>query len=63
MLARCLETYNSPKMNKEKIFLGVLESIHPKDAELLLYVKDRKYTKKYSRTIVTLVNKAFPGLI
>lgn len=46
---------------REKIFLDVLESIHPKDALVLLNMKDKKppakgLTKK-------IVEEAFPGLI
>lgn len=48
-------------MKRERIFLDVLESIHPKDALVLLNMKDKKppvkgLTKK-------LVQEAFPNLI
>lgn len=50
-----------PPFKREKIFLDVLESIHPKDALVLLNAKDKKppvkgLTKK-------LVQEAFPNLI
>lgn len=50
-----------PPFKREKIFLDVLESIHPKDALVLLNSKDKKppakgLTKK-------LVQEAFPNLI
>lgn len=50
-----------PAFKRERIFLDVLESIHPKDALVLLNMKDKKppakgLTKK-------LVQEAFPNLI
>lgn len=49
------------KIKREKIFINLLESIHPKDAEVMLLVINKKtlgkgITKK-------LVQEAFPGLI
>lgn len=48
-------------IRRERMFIDMLESIHPKDAEVLLKMKDKKslgngITKK-------LVQEAFPGLI
>lgn len=48
-------------MKRERIFMDVLESIHPEDALVLLSAKDKKppvkgVTKK-------LIEEAFPGLI
>lgn len=47
------------KHQRENLFIGLLESIHPKDAELLIAVKD----KKVQGLTVDTVNTAFPGLI
>lgn len=49
------------KIKREKIFINLLESIHPKDAEIMLLVINKKslgkgITKK-------LIEEAFPGLI
>jgi hypothetical protein len=64
--ARTLYLYlegGNPSLNKvkrEMLFIGLLESIDSKDAQLLCKVKD----KKLPRTISTkVVNLAFPGLI
>jgi len=49
------------KPKREKLFIDMLESVHPKDAELLCIMKDKKQlgtgiTKK-------LVQEAFPNLL
>jgi hypothetical protein len=41
------------------LFIGLLESLHPKDANLLIAVKDKKVEGLNAATI----NEAFPGLI
>jgi hypothetical protein len=48
-------------VKREKIFIGILESVHPKDAELLVKMINKKTLGK---TITKkLVQEAFPGLI
>lgn len=49
------------KIKREKIFMDVLESIHPEDALILIAAKDKKQLAK--GLTVKLVNEAFPGLI
>lgn len=44
---------------RENLFIGLLESLHPKDALLLIAVKD----KKVEGLNVATINEAFPGLI
>ena len=46
---------------RERIFLDALESIHPKDAEILILAKDKKPLCK--GLTAKLVEKAFPGLL
>ena len=63
--ARTLPLYlygNRPDLKKhqrENLFIGLLESIHPKDAVLLIAVKD----KQVEGLNVATINEAFPGLI
>ena len=63
--ARTLPLYlagNRPdikQVHRENLFIGLLESLHPKDAELLIAVKDKKVEGLDAATI----NEAFPGLI
>lgn len=47
------------KFQRENLFIGLLESIHPDDAELLIAVKD----KKVKGLNIEVINEAFPGLI
>lgn len=49
------------KIKRERIFMDVLESIHPEDALVLIAAKDKKQLAK--GLTVKLVNEAFPGLI
>ena len=48
---------------RERIFINVLESIHPRDAELLIAVKDRQLKKLYPCLTKALVEAVFPNLI
>lgn len=49
------------KVKRENIFLGILEGIHPEDANLLV---DMINKKKFGGGItINLVNEAFPNLI
>ena len=63
--ARTLPLYlygNRPDLKqhqRENLFIGLLESLHPKDASLLIAVKDKKVEGLNAATI----NEAFPGLI
>jgi hypothetical protein len=63
--ARTLPLYlsgNRPdikQVQREMLFIGLLESLHPKDANLLIAVKD----KKVEGLNIATINEAFPGLI
>ena len=63
--ARTLPLYlygNRPdlkQVQRENLFIGLLESLYPKDADLLIAVKDKKVEGLDAATI----NEAFPGLI
>lgn len=48
-------------MKREMLFVGLLEEIHPRDAELLISVKDKKLP--YKSLTPELVNEAFPGML
>ena len=47
-------------VKREMLYIGLLESIHPQDAQLLIDIKDKKLPKTISKKIV---NTAFPGLV
>ena len=46
-------------LKRETLFIGLLESIDPEDAKVLLAAKD----KKLKGITAAIVNEAFPGLI
>lgn len=46
---------------RERIFIDVLESIHPKDAKLLIAAKDKKL--KYRGITKSMCEETFPNLI
>ena len=47
-------------MKREQIFIGVLEAVHPKDAELMLGMINKKSIKGVTKKVV---EEAFPNLI
>lgn len=50
-----------PAYKREQVFLGILESIHPEDAELVLKMVEKKMpVKGLTRKIV---QEAYPGLL
>lgn len=49
-----------PQFKRERIFLGVLESIHPEDAKLLVKMINKEAPKGITKNVVM---EAFPGLI
>lgn len=48
---------------REKLFIEILESVDPKDAELLIAMKDKQLKKLYSCLTKSLVKAVFPNLI
>ena len=48
------------KVKREMLYIGLLESIDPRDADLLIMIKDKKLPKSINAKVV---NEAFPGLI
>lgn len=60
------ENMSAPK--REKMFINILENIHPKEGELLIKMKDKKFIKSnnsayYSGITKKLIEETFPGLI
>lgn len=48
-------------LRRESLFVEMLESVHPKDALILLAMKEKKLP--YKGLTKSLISKAFPGLI
>lgn len=49
-----------PTFKRESIFIALVESIHPKDAELVISMINKKFNKKIKREVI---REAFPNLI
>ena len=49
------------KARREMIFINLLQGLHPKDAELLILVKDKKLSDKYKITH-EVVAEAYPDI-
>lgn len=59
---------NSPsvglsKIKKETLFIQLLEGIHVKDAQIIVYMKDKIINNHYTNVDYTLVKTAFPALL
>lgn len=48
---------------RENMFLQILETIHPQDAELVIAMKDKKLETLYPGITRDLVKQTWPGLI
>lgn len=49
------------KIRRETIFIQILESLHPNEAEVLILVKDKKLSDKYDINI-DVVQKSYPDI-
>ena len=49
-----------PAFKREKIFIGLIEAIHPKDAELVIAMINKEKPKGITRNVV---EEAYPGLL
>lgn len=57
-----LPSVNLPRAKKERMFIEILESVSPKDAEVLIAMKDKKLSEMYTSITVDIVKEAFPKL-
>lgn len=62
-LGNCVKGSKTPGFKKEKILIGILETIHQKDAEIIIAAKDKTLNKLYSKITENLVEKTFPSLV
>lgn len=51
------------QLEKERIFIKMLEKLHPEDAKILLAAKDKKLVKNVKGLTKKLVQKTWPNLI
>jgi len=50
-----------PRLQRESIFIQVLEGIPPKEAEVLIFAKDKALTELYPTITFDLVKQQFPN--
>jgi hypothetical protein len=62
-LGNCVKGAQVPTIKKEKIFIGILESISAQDAKIIIAAKDKKLDEMYGNITYDLVEKAFPALV
>lgn len=48
-------------LRRETMFINLLEMLHPKEAEILILVKDKKLTDKYNISL-SVVQEAYPDI-
>lgn len=48
---------------RERMYIELLETIHPSDARLIVWMKDKKLAGKYKGLTKKIVQEAFPKLI
>ena len=49
-------------LRRETMFINILEGLHPKEAELMILVKDKRLTDKYKITH-EVVKEAYPDIV
>lgn len=54
---------NLNQIRREHLFIQFLEGIHWTEADLIINIKDKKFTEVYETIDYDLVNEAFPGLL
>ncbi len=60
----CLKSNgNTPRFKKESVFIQMLETINPKEADILIACKDRALTEMYPSITKELVAKVFPAYV
>jgi hypothetical protein len=52
-----------PAIKRERLFLEILEGVHPKEAELVIAMKDKKMAGRYRGITKELVKEVWPKLI
>ena len=53
---------NIDGMKREQIFIELLETIHPDEAQVVIAMKDKKFTELYSNITYDLVRQALPEI-
>jgi len=62
-LKDCVSNAPGSDIRKERIYTQMLETVHAKDAEVLIAMKDKSLKKMYKGLTHNTVAKAFPTLV
>lgn len=62
-LANCMSGVQIPGWKKENIFMQVCECVPLKEAEVLVFAKDKALTELYPNITKELVHELFPNLV
>ena len=62
-LGKCVKQSKVAGYKKEKIFIGILETINANDAKAIIAAKDKELNKMYANITYELVEKTFPTLV
>tara|TARA_R110000868_G_scaffold50628_1_gene161527 strand:- start:2446 stop:2913 length:468 start_codon:yes stop_codon:yes gene_type:complete len=54
---------NLPRMKKEALFIGLLESLHWTEAEVMVLAKDRQLQTKYKSLTEDLIRSVYDGCL
>lgn len=52
-----------PAYKRERLYIEILEGVHPKEAEIVIAMKEKALDKLYKGITKKLVQEAFPGLV
>lgn len=62
-LKNCMIQSTIPKIKKEQIFIEMLETISPAEADILVSCKDKALHEMYPKITADLVKSAFPAYV
>jgi hypothetical protein len=59
----CLRSSDARKLDKERVFIQVLENISPQEGDVLIFAKDKALQEVYPNITPELVAKVFPNYV
>ena len=49
-------------LRRETIFINIVQGLHPREAEILCLVKDKKLEEKYKAITKEIISQAYPDI-
>lgn len=59
----CLNTVPAKRMDKERVFIQVLENVSPQEGDVLVFAKDKALTEMFPTLTAELVAKVYPHYV